>query len=231
MANKSRAWKVAVMAVVALTAVAGCGANGQSATKDGKPVITVQVVKDARAVKMSEMEWTKDLEKACGCAIEWQDVAASSWDQQKQASLAAGEVADVTIGGFGSGDMGEYGSLFLDLKPELGSMPNVSKMFKTEPYSQVISTTTDGKILGTPSVARPVTARTSNHMFINKAWLDKLGLQPPTTWGSSRRCSRPSRRGTRTAMARPTKSPWTSTPPAPVVSACSSRMCCLRAPA
>lgn len=183
MANKSRAWKAAVMAVVALTAVAGCGANGQSATKDGKPVITVQVVKDARAVKMSEMEWTKDLEKACGCAIEWQDVAASSWDQQKQASLAAGEVADVTIGGFGSGDMGEYGSLFLDLKPELGSMPNVSKMFKTEPYSQVISTTTDGKILGTPSVARPVTARTSNHMFINKAWLDKLGLQPPTTWG------------------------------------------------
>lgn len=174
--------RAGALACAMLVALAGCGGSGQAATKDGKPVITVQVVKDARARKMAEMEWTKDLEEACGCSIEWQDVAASSWDQQKQAALAAGEVADVTIGGFGSGDMGQYGSLFLDLKPELESMPNVSKMFAEEPYSQVISTTTDGKILGTPSVARPVTARTSNHMFINKQWLDKVGLSVPTTW-------------------------------------------------
>lgn len=182
MAHRNVIWKGCALASAMVVALSGCGGSGQAATKDGKPVITVQVVKDARARKMAEMEWTKDLEEACGCSIEWQDVAASSWDQQKQAALAAGEVADVTIGGFGSGDMGQYGSLFLDLKPELESMPNVSKMFAEEPYSQVISTTTDGRILGTPSVARPVTARTSNHMFINKQWLDKVGLSVPTTW-------------------------------------------------
>ena len=174
--------KVTALACVSVMALAGCGSGGASTAEDGRPIVTVQVVKDARAEKMSKMGWTKDLEKACGCKIDWQDVAGSSWDQQKKASLAAGEVADVTISGFGSGDMGEYGSLFLDLKPELGKMPNLSKTFKTEPYAQVISTTASGKILGAPTVDRPTTARTSNHMFINKQWLDKLGLKVPTTW-------------------------------------------------
>ncbi|MDN6586111.1 MAG: extracellular solute-binding protein [Bifidobacterium crudilactis] len=184
MVKKSVMWKAGAMACVAVLALSACGGGNDSATtKDGKPIVTVQIVKDARAEKMAKMGWTKDLEKACDCSIQWQEVASSSWDQQKQASLAAGEVADVTISGFGSGDMGQYGSLFMDLKPELKSMPNLSKLFKAEPYSQVISTTTDGKILGSPTVARPVTARTSNHMFINKQWLDKLGLQVPTTWG------------------------------------------------
>lgn len=183
---KSAVWKVSAVACASVLLLAGCGGSDSATTEDGKPIVTVQVVKDARAEKMSKMEWTKDLEKSCGCSINWQDVASSSWDQQKKASLAAGEVADVTISGFGSGDMGEYGSLFLDLKPELKNMPNLSKMFKEEPYSQVISTTTEGKILGTPTVARPVTARTSNHMFINKQWLDKLNLQVPTTWDELR---------------------------------------------
>ncbi|NEG70287.1 type 2 periplasmic-binding domain-containing protein [Bifidobacterium choloepi] len=185
--NKRTLVQATSMAVVLTMALSACGSGGDDAmTDDGRPIVTVQVVKDARAEKMEDMEWTKDLETACGCSIEWQDVASSSWDQQKQASLAAGEVADVTIGGFGSGDMGEYGSLFLDLKPELANMPNVSKMFEAEPYAQVISTTTDGKILGTPRVSTNGTARTSNHMFINKQWLDKLGLAVPTTWDELR---------------------------------------------
>ena len=183
MAKKKYGWKLAVAAVAAATLLSGCGASsGGKKSSDGRPIVTVQVVKDARTKKMASLPWTKDLEAKCGCDIQWQEVAASSWDQQKKAALAAGEVADVTIGGFGSGDMGEYGSLFLDLKPYVKNMKNLQKLFKTEPYSRVISTTADGKILGTPTVGRSVTARTSNHMFINKAWLDKLGLQVPQTW-------------------------------------------------
>jgi ABC-type glycerol-3-phosphate transport system substrate-binding protein len=182
MSKSNMIWKVGGMACALSLALAGCGGSSSGETGNGKPVVTVQVVKDARAEKMDKMAWTKSLESSCGCSIKWQEVASSSWDQQKKASLAAGEVADVTISGFGSGDMGQYGSLFLDLKPELKSMPNLSKLFKTEPYSQVISTTTTGKILGAPTVDRPTTARASNHMFINKAWLDKLGLKVPTTW-------------------------------------------------
>lgn len=183
MVKKSLVWKLGAIACISALALSACGSGSDSATaKDGKPIINVQVILDARAKKMQEMGWTKDLATACDCHINWTNTGSASWDQQKKTSLAAGEVADVTIGGYGSGDMSDYGSLFMNLKPELKSMPNVSKMFKADPYSEVVSTTYDGKIYGTPVVARPVTARTSNHMFINKQWLDKLGLQVPTTW-------------------------------------------------
>lgn len=167
-------------AAVGLAACSGGGSG--STTADGKPIVKVQVVKDSRTAKMSELAWTKDLEEAAGCSIQWLETPSASWDQQKKASLAAGDVADITIGGFGLGDMADFGSLFMDLKPELGSLPNVQEMFDAEPYAQVVSTTTDGKILGTPSVAGSITARSSNHMFINKQWLDNLGLEVPTTW-------------------------------------------------
>jgi len=170
-------------AATAAAGLAACGSGGgSSTTADGKPIVKVQVVKDSRTAKMSDLAWTKSLEEAAGCSIQWLETPSASWDQQKKASLAAGDVADITIGGFGSGDMADFGSLFMDLKPELGSLPNVQAMFDAEPYAQVVSTTTDGKILGTPTVARSITARSSNHMFINKQWLDNLGLEVPTTW-------------------------------------------------
>ena len=182
MRNTTLGLKIGAMASVCAILLSGCGSGEQAKTSDGRPIVTVQVIKDARTKKMADMEWAKDLEAACDCSINWEEVASSSWDQQKKAALAAEEVADVTIGGYGAGDMPEYGSLFMDLKPELSTMPNLSKMFKEEPHSQVISTTADGKILGTPTVGRSITARSSNHLFVNKAWLDKLGLEIPTTW-------------------------------------------------
>lgn len=182
MTTTSRRYRIAAAVCASVLALAGCGGSQSGSTENGKPVVTVTVVKDARTKKMSQLTWTKALAAKCDCVIKWQDVASSSWDNQKKASLAAGEVSDVTIGGFGSGDMGEYGSLFLNLKPYLSKMPNVSKMFKKDPYSKVISTTSTGSIAGTPTLSRPVTARTSNHMFINKKWLDKLGLKVPTNW-------------------------------------------------
>lgn len=171
----------AAVCISSLAMVGGCG-NNTAATENGKPVVTVTVVKDSRTKKISTLPWARSLAQKCKCSINWQEVADSSWDQQKKASLAAGEVSDVTIAGFSSGDMSQYGSLFLNLKPELRSMPNLSRLFKEDRYAQVVSTTSDGKILGTPAVSRPITARSSNHLFINKAWLDKLGLKVPTTW-------------------------------------------------
>lgn len=182
MRNK-KSWIAASAALCAVSVcLAGCG-NGNSAVgKNGKPIVTVMAVKDARTKKLSTLPWAKELEAKCNCNIKWQEDTDDSWNNQKKASLAAGEVPDVTIDGFNSGDMSQYGSLFLDLKPELKKMPNVSKMFRTDPYAKIVSTTIDGKILGTPSVARPLNARTSSHLFINKTWLDKLGLKTPTTW-------------------------------------------------
>ena len=182
---RGRAKAVVAMGVVGILALSGCTSGGDT-DASGKPVVTVQVIKDARTKSMADLPWTADLAKSCACTIKWQETAAASWDQQKQASLAAGEVADVTIGGYGPGDMGDYGSLFLDLAPELKNMPNLSRTFKEMPFSKTVSTTIDGKIYGGPTIATGLIANTSNHMFINKKWLDKLGLPVPTTWDELR---------------------------------------------
>ncbi|MFD0705561.1 ABC transporter substrate-binding protein [Alloscardovia venturai] len=184
MKKRSSATVALAASCAAVLAMAGCGANSGNATKtaDGKPIVTVQVIKDARLGKMSSLGWVKDLEAACGCSIKWQETAASSWDQAKGAQLASGDVADVTIGGYGTGDIAQYSSLFMDLNSHLKDMPNLSKAFKDEPYGQVVSTQADGKIQGTPNIAPTRESNSSNHLFINKVWLDKLGLKVPTTW-------------------------------------------------
>ncbi|MEE1619666.1 hypothetical protein [Brachybacterium sp. J153] len=169
--------------VVGGLALSGCsgGGGGGETDESGRPIVTVQVITDARAKAMSEMPWTKDLEEAAGCTIRWQETASSSWDQQKQAALAAGDVADVTISGYGAGDWGDYSSLFLDLTPELANMPNLSATFESAPYAKVASLW-DGKIFGAPAVNIGSVASGATHMFINKKWLDELGLDVPTTW-------------------------------------------------
>lgn len=183
MKKRSTATIALAAGCAAIMAMAGCGAGGNSSkTADGKPIVTVQVVKDARLGAMSKLGWTKDLEAACGCKIKWQETAASSWDQSKSAQLAAGDVADVTIGGYGTGDIAQYGSLFMDLKSHLKDMPNLQKAFKEEPYGEIVSTQANGKIQGTPNIAPTRESNSSNHLFINKTWLDKLGLKVPTTW-------------------------------------------------
>ncbi|MBN9176434.1 MAG: extracellular solute-binding protein [Microbacterium sp.] len=178
--SHSKATAALAVGVVGLLALTGCtGDSGTDAS--GKPIVTVQVIKDARAKPMDEMPWTKDLAEACGCTIKWEETAQSSWTQQKQASLAASEVADVTIGGYGAGDWGDYGSLFLDLGAELDSLPNLASTFEKSPYAKVASTW-DDKIYGAPGVNAGIMANSSAHLFINKQWLDTLGLPVPTTW-------------------------------------------------
>ncbi|WP_282837517.1 extracellular solute-binding protein [Microbacterium flavum] len=178
--SHSKAATALAVGVVGLLALTGC--TGESGTDaSGKPIVTVQVIKDARAKPMGEMPWTKDLAEACGCTINWEETAQSSWTQQKQASLAASEVADVTIGGYGSGDWGDYGSLFLDLATELDSLPNLAATFDKSPYARVASTWED-KVYGAPGVNAGIMANSSAHLFINKQWLDTLGLPVPATW-------------------------------------------------
>ncbi|MDF2916682.1 MAG: putative transporter substrate binding component [Microbacterium sp.] len=172
------------MGVAGVLALSGC-TGSDDMNSSGKPAVTVQVIKDARALPMKEMPWTKDLEEACECSIKWIETASDSWGSQKQASLAAGDVADVTIGGYGSGDWGNYGNLFLELTPELENMPNLSRAFEEAPLSRVVSTWQD-KIYGAPKIAAGLMARASTHMFINKQWLDAVGLPVPTTWDELR---------------------------------------------
>ena len=177
----------AALAVATLFGTAACGSsNGSSDTrldeKTGKPLVKILVVKNSNTAAMKDMKWPEKIEAACDCVIEWKEVDSSAWSQQKSATLAGGNLADLSIRAFYTGDPDQYASSFEDFSKDLDKMPNVKKMFTDYPDVQKISESDDGQIYVLPTYKGDAYSTTGQHMIINKSWLDKLGLEMPTTW-------------------------------------------------
>ncbi|MCH9276509.1 extracellular solute-binding protein [Bifidobacterium amazonense] len=127
------------------------------------------------------MTWTQELEKEAGVKIKWLDVQQTAWDQQKNASLAAGDVADLNIRAYNPDDTAKNSAAFEDLTDDIDKMPNVKKFFEEKPLARKF-VEVDGKVRVLPSDRSKGFLASGQHMLINKAWLDKLGLKVPTTW-------------------------------------------------
>ncbi|HEX7351901.1 extracellular solute-binding protein [Brachybacterium sp.] len=159
--------------------LAGCGGGGGS-SKEGE--LRILVLKHALTKPMAEMAWTAALEEAAGIPIVWEEVSAD-WDQKKSTMLAAGDVPDLIVGtqAVNDTDLATYGTLFANLAESLDSLPNVTEMFAEKPELEALATQPGGEIYSIPGYKRfwPPTVQ---HQYINRAWLDALGLEMPTTW-------------------------------------------------
>ena len=170
-------------AVALLGSLSACGGDKEpTTTADGKPIVSVLIVKRPSTDKIANMQWAKDLEADCDCKIEWQEVSEDAWAQQKNATLAAGKLADISLHAFGVPDAAQYPSMFEDLSKDLDKLPNVKAFFKQKPDAKKMSTDSKGRIYAIADGRGKAYSGTGQHMLINKAWLDKLGLQVPTTW-------------------------------------------------
>lgn len=172
----------AVCAVALLGSLSACGNKKSTTTADGKPIVTVLVKKNANQDKIANMQWAKDLEADCDCKIEWQEVTREAWSQQKNATLASGDIADVNLNGFNSLDAYQYSGMFEDLGKSLDKLPNIKAFFKEKPEAKKFSTDSKGRVYAIATARGKSYSGTGQHMLINKVWLDKLGLQVPTTW-------------------------------------------------
>jgi ABC-type glycerol-3-phosphate transport system substrate-binding protein len=161
--------------------LAGCGNNNSAVDANGKPVVTVLVVKNSNQAKMSKMGWTRQLAKDTGVDIKWHEVSDQAWGQQKNASLAAGEIDDLNIRAFNPDDASRNPSAFEELGKDLNKMPNVKAFFKEQPIAKKF-VTVNGKVRVLPSSRYKGFMASGQHFMINKVWLNKLGLKAPTTW-------------------------------------------------
>ncbi len=89
-------------------------------------------------------------------------------------------------------DMMKYASIVISTLPIMllyikDNMPNFSKILDSDPTMKALATSSDGHIYGLPAKkpCRPIIA---NQMFINKTWLDNLGLSVPTTYDEYVKC-------------------------------------------
>lgn len=141
-------------------------------------------------------EVLEQLQKDAGIDVEWQ-VMSDSLSEQVNIRIAGGELPDAFMGvGFSNYDLTTYGSdgTFIDLTPYLTEeyMPNLAKILEENPDIKSAITMSDGGIYGLPSGEKMGTAGIGaeedysiytipQFSMINKAWLDQLGLEVPTT--------------------------------------------------
>lgn len=165
------------------------GAAGTSGKEPGsgeasgqKVKLTAIMTKHPLTKPLAEMEWLQQVEEAAGVEIEWQEITAD-WGQKKGTLLASGDIPDLFIGPnvITDADFAQFQGLFQDLSAMLDQAPNVQKMFNDKPETKLIATQPDGKIYGLPKYQRFWPAA-STRQYINKQWLDELGLAMPTTW-------------------------------------------------
>ncbi|WP_375533101.1 extracellular solute-binding protein [Paenibacillus terreus] len=172
-----------VISMISLV-LAGCQSNrADSGGEDssGKTKLTAVIVKHSLTKDVNQMKWLKDLEDRANVEIEWQQITAD-WDQKKSALFASGQVPDLLFNATTDSDFVQFNGLFEDMSALIEQeAPNVQKMFEEHPELKTLAAESNGKIYGIPRY-KGIWPDNIASMFINKTWLDNLGLKPPTTW-------------------------------------------------
>lgn len=181
-----KALVVSLAACIAAASLAGCGSNSKdtSSSSNGKVVdLKGLMLKHPLTQDLAKMEWLTKIEKDAGVNIKWEQITAD-WSQKKGTLLASGDIPDLVVGAgaVGDSDYSQFPGLFQDLSDLIKKdAPNIQKMFAEKPELKTIATQLDGKIYGLPKYQRYWPA-TATRQYINKTWLDKLGLKEPTNW-------------------------------------------------
>ena len=194
MKNFKRAISLTLCIVMILGVFTGCGKKDQASVKgDGK--ITVGVAQDVTVPDYDANGLSLYLEEVTGLDIEWIFFSsiASNYTQQISLMCTSGEkLSDVLLGmNFGHYTVNQFGEdgFFLDLSELIEThAPNYKKALSklTKDEQQYITekgtNTIDGKsFYAMPSYGMEVIDCMQSMMYINKTWLDKVGMKAPTT--------------------------------------------------
>ncbi|SFK75191.1 putative aldouronate transport system substrate-binding protein [Paenibacillus sp. 1_12] len=158
---------------------------GQFPIMKEKTTLKVLVKGSAFVEDFATNEYTKFLEEKTNIHIEWDVAPEKSAIEKLNLVLGSGDLPDIIMGFDISptqqliyGNTGE----FLDLTKYIDQYGiETKKMFEKLPYVKDAITAPGGKIYGLPLVNECFHCSLSQKTWIYKPWLDKLGLQVPTT--------------------------------------------------
>lgn len=189
---------VTALALLGLTA---CGGGTQTTEpaefgNTDQTSFTIMGAQSALSGGYEDNTVLNEMQENAGISITWNTMS-DSVSEQVNIKIASGDLPDAFIGvGFSNYDLTEYGSdgTFIDLSPYITEeyMPNLTKILEEHPEIRAAITMEDGCIYGLPSGEQMGTAGIGDEedysiytipqfSMINKAWLDYLGLEIPTT--------------------------------------------------
>ena len=135
--------------------------------------------------------FTKEAEKMFNIQFDWQTTTmdGNSAKEKRQIALASGDYPDLFmlipwVDQFSQLDLLRYGQQGVllplnDLIKQYG--PNIQAALDKYPDFKAMATAPDGKIYGIPQLIECYHCSFGNKMWVNSAWLKKLGLSTPKT--------------------------------------------------
>lgn len=131
------------------------------------------------------------LEKSTGVHINWTNYTDDSFNDKRNLELASGDLPDAIFdtNGMTDNDILKYSSqgVIIPLENLINKeMPNLKKILDTNPEYKSMITAPDGHIYSLPWIEELGTGKNAiqaldDTPWINKKWLDQLGLPMPTT--------------------------------------------------
>lgn len=178
--------KVNILLSGALAASLLVGCSKDSATSTSKEDGTYKIA----TVRWSD--WGDDFlkgfvektEKEAGISVDWDTYLNSEWGDKKSLLMAGGDLPDAFWGSLalGDADIAKNSGLFIPLEDLIEeNMPNLKAAFDADPALRAMVTSPDGHIYSLPKKL-PLRPTAGNSLFINKEWLDNLGLSMPDTY-------------------------------------------------
>ncbi|MCZ8514240.1 ABC transporter substrate-binding protein [Paenibacillus filicis] len=170
-----------------LSACSSGDGNGGETAKDPGGAVTLSVFGGQRAdvQDLTTNTFTKTVESKLNIKFKWEVVPTTGQNDKKQLLLASGDYPEVFLdGGLTQAEQLKYGQqgVFIPLNDLIDQYaPNIKKAFTDIPYLKNGITAPDGKIYAIPQINECYHCWYSQKMWINKAWLDKLGLKMPET--------------------------------------------------
>ncbi|MCD8050895.1 MAG: extracellular solute-binding protein [Clostridiales bacterium] len=187
------------MAMSLLTACGSKSSSGDSSAEFGNTDQTEFYImggQSALSAGYDDNEVLNQLQEDAGISITWETMS-ESLSEQVNIKIAGGDLPDAFMGvGFSNYDLTTYGEdgTFIDLTPYITEeyMPNLTAILEEYPEIRSAITMDDGCIYGLPAAEQMGTAGIGDeddysiysipqYSMINKAWLDYLGLDVPTT--------------------------------------------------
>lgn len=166
------------------------GSSSSSFNETGLPVVDDRITltvasghNNSSGTNWEDMEAIKTIVNDTNIELKFQLTPDSDWTEKRGVLLGTNQLPDLLVGPGGNYivEYGEQGS-FLALNDLIEEhAPNIQKMLEESPQIAKTITAPDGNIYALPGTSMTEWEATNgNTLWINRKWLDKLGLPMPT---------------------------------------------------
>lgn len=202
---KKRIVSVALSAAMVISCLSGCVPQADSSStevpetsageellinSEGLPIVNQPLQYDFAGVTVrnknfKELEYFQELEKTTNIVIDWNMSTTDGWGEKKSLLFASNELPDAFYGQniLTDIDIIKYGTqgILIPLNDLIDQYaPNLKAILDENPEYRKQITAPDGNIYSLPTI-NELNPSTYDKLFINKVWLDRLGLEIPTT--------------------------------------------------